>query len=151
MRLNTSSILRLAFHSRAVPWVVETDLLAIVQRSWQHNVANRVFGLLEFRNGRFSQVIEAEVGVMNGLMPAILSDARHEMIDLTAVEQIRERTFTQWMVTGFDDLDITQHATGPGPAQSSNVIFVDRFGARGRGRRGVVRGDAVRNDPNGEN
>ena len=131
--------------------VADADVLRIVQRSWQFNHLNRVFGVLELRNGRFSQVIEARQSVMNSLVPAILADVRHQEVDISAMEPIEARTFTNWSVSGFGAMDTGEQPAEAKPAGQGNVIFSDRF-RRGSGGPPVRRGDpARRNNPTKEN
>ena len=144
-------VIRFAYQSRARDDIDQDQLRTIAQVSWQYNLTHKVFGLLEFRNGRFSQVIEGRLSIMNKLIPAILADARHGMIDISAFERIEARTFSTWSFTGFDDLDLEAHAGRIDGAEHSNVIFVDRFKERASVKPAASRNRDRREEPKSEN
>jgi len=144
-------VFRFAYQSRARDDIDRDQIRSIAQESWHYNLTNRVFGLLEFRNGRFSQVIEARLPVINEIVPMILADARHHMIDISAFESIKAPTFSTWSFTGFDDLDLEAHAGRIDPAEHSNVIFVDRFKERANVTAAVTRKTDRWDKPNSEN
>ena len=127
-------IVRFAYASRVVKGATDKDLLAIVQRSWQYNLVNKVNGLLELRSGRFQQMIEAPRLVMVSLIPRILSDARHTSIDITAIEDVGARSFDNWSVQGFEACGfVAPEDTQPVPVTDShgNVVFTDVFHRNG--------------------
>ena len=137
---SSGSLVRFAYRSRATSVASGASLLAMVRSSWKFNHANRVFGVLEYRDGGFSQVIEATRGVMNGLVPDILSDPRHTRIELSAYEVIEARTFGSWSVIGFEEFELGHEVEPKELPTGSNVIYSDRFRSVAPRREGVPRG-----------
>ena len=89
-------LVRLMYASRAVPGIDQDELIAILRKSKANNPAIGVTGVLCFSEGIFLQALEGGRSAVNQLYNRIVSDPRHQQVELLCYEEIGERRFSGW-------------------------------------------------------
>jgi hypothetical protein len=89
-------LVRLMYASRAVPGIDQDELIAILRKSKANNPALGVTGVLCFSEGIFLQALEGGRGAVNQLYNRIVTDPRHQQVELLCYEEIGERRFAGW-------------------------------------------------------
>ena len=89
-------LVRLMYASRAVPGIDQDELIAILRKSKANNPAIGVTGVLCFSEGIFLQALEGGRIAVNQLYNRIVSDPRHQQVELLCYEEIGERRFSGW-------------------------------------------------------
>ncbi len=91
------ALYNLVYCSRAAPGVDQSVVDHIVARARQMNAQHQITGMLVFGAGVFFQWLEGPRGSVLALMALIKGDPRHhDVIQLTANEEVRERLFPDW-------------------------------------------------------
>lgn len=88
-------LVRLLYASRAIdtsPQAIE----AILTQARQHNPGSGITGILCYGGGVFLQAIEGGRTAVNTLYAHIVSDKRHQDVELLHYEEITERRFSGW-------------------------------------------------------
>jgi hypothetical protein len=75
-------------------------LLRIDREARANNVAQRLSGELHCADGRFRQVIEGDASAVMALAARILTDPRHDRIDVLALRPIEYRRHDGWQSSG---------------------------------------------------
>lgn len=89
-------LVRLIYASHAADGLTPAMLDTILQQSRSHNQAHGITGVLCFGGSAFVQVLEGERGAVSALYNRIVSDARHERVELLDFSEIIERQFSGW-------------------------------------------------------
>ena len=89
-------LVRLMYASRAAAALEHTDLQAIVRQSKTHNAEHGITGVLCSSEGNFLQVLEGGRSAINALYNRIVTDTRHQQVELLRYEEISERRFAGW-------------------------------------------------------
>ncbi|MCC5886586.1 MAG: BLUF domain-containing protein [Gammaproteobacteria bacterium] len=89
------AMMTLAYVSEARPGLSLKDLKQILRRARENNYRRGVSGYLVFDGLCFAQILEAEAGVIEALMPVIEADDRHQRLRLLLRESIGERHFAE--------------------------------------------------------
>ena len=100
----------MVYCSRAAPGVDDAEVDRIIKSSQRWNPAQGITGLLVFGSGIFFQWLEGPRDNVTQLMANLKKDPRHEdVVQLSAVEEVRERLFPDWdmeLVTSADIRDV---------------------------------------------
>lgn len=89
-------LVRLLYASRAVPPLSQTVLDNILAQSHANNPAQGITGLLCYGGDIFMQVLEGGRKEVCDLYHRIVSDARHQGVELLQFEEIDCRRFANW-------------------------------------------------------
>ena len=119
--------------SRATAGVDETAVQAIVASARRFNPEHGITGMLVFGSGIFFQWLEGPRDNVKALMALLRTDRRHEqVIQLTEVEEVRERLFPDWdmeLVTSEHIrevlLDAQGHASDPNNALALGQLLAE--------------------------
>lgn len=96
-RSGPPALYNLVYCSRAAAGVDQTTVDHIVAKARQMNAQHQITGMLVFGAGVFFQWLEGPRGSVLALMALIEADNRHhDVIQLTATEEVRERLFPDW-------------------------------------------------------
>lgn len=100
----------MVYCSRAAADVDDAVVARIIATSRRNNPALGITGLLVYGSGVFFQWLEGPRDNVMQLMATLTADPRHnDVVQLSAVEEVRERLFPQWdmeLVTGPDIRDV---------------------------------------------
>lgn len=89
-------LVRLLYVSRAVEPDTTQAIDDILASARNHNLAQGITGILCYGGGIFLQAIEGGRGAVNELYNQIVSDPRHQKVELLHFEEISERHFSGW-------------------------------------------------------
>ena len=96
--------------SRAAAGVGDAEVASIIATSRRCNPERGITGLLVFGSGIFFQWLEGPRDNVTQLMAMLQADPRHNtMVQLSTVEEVRERLFPSWdmeLVTTTDIRDV---------------------------------------------
>lgn len=100
----------LVYCSRATDGVDDAAVARIIETARRCNPVQGITGLLVFGSGIFFQWLEGPRDNVTQLMANLKKDPRHEdVVQLSAVEEVRERLFPDWdmeLVTSADIRDV---------------------------------------------
>lgn len=98
---------RLIYKSIAKDATLDNEALAAIeQTAINHNGRNKITGLLVLSGNQFLQVLEGESSKVNELYSRIVTDPRHEKVELISFEPIAERYFDAWAMRLVDLYDL---------------------------------------------
>jgi hypothetical protein len=83
------------------------------------NLRRGVTGEMRFLEGRFHQIVEGASDTILMLASALLSDPRHEGIEVRGFSVIEARSFLDWRVSGIDASMIFCALRVDGPVESA--------------------------------
>lgn len=97
-------LVRLMYASRAAAAVDQEEMQAILRRSRSENPALGITGVLCVcsASGIFLQVLEGGRSAVNKLYNRIVTDPRHQQVELLSYEEIAERRFAGWAMGQVD-------------------------------------------------
>ncbi len=121
----------MVYCSRATEGVDDAAVSHIIETARRCNPAQGITGLLVFGSGIFFQWLEGPRDNVMQLMSNLKKDPRHEdVVQLSAVEEVRERLFPEWdmeLVTGADIRDVLvdalDHAKDANNANALTVLL----------------------------
>lgn len=96
-------MLKLAYVSRAAPWLTPEGVQEIVEHSQQKNARLGVTGFLCLRDGMFVQYLEGDDDTVRGLMATIHDDPRHEVFKSVELGCQPHRNFHGWSMRYLDN------------------------------------------------
>ena len=105
-------LFHLIYVSTATESMSGNDLSQLLSQSRTNNEANRITGMLLYRNGHFMQVLEGEEAKVLEAFARIERDSRHKKTDVLRAELIQHRDFPDWTM-GFKDMSAIDPATAP--------------------------------------
>ena len=92
-------ILQILYTSTAA-WSLSTgELTELLRECRTNNKQQDVTGMLLYRGGRFLQVIEGEMAVVESLYRKIRDDDRHVRIKALMQKRVARRQFSQWTMS----------------------------------------------------
>ena len=74
----------------------EDEINQILKTSWSNNSDNNVTGMLLYVEGRFFQVLEGEIEVIDKLFATISKDSRHTNVVVVDQGELDKRIFENW-------------------------------------------------------
>ncbi len=89
-------LVRLLYASLATENIDEQVLNAILEKSRSYNPSNGITGILCYSGKFFLQVLEGNRQEVSRLYNKIVSDPRHEKVEILLFEDINERRFSNW-------------------------------------------------------
>lgn len=92
-------LVRLLYVSQPVGPITTAVTSSILALSSQFNRQENITGVLCQGSGLYMQVLEGARSKVNHLYGKILSDQRHERVELLSLEDIEERQFGQWSMS----------------------------------------------------
>ncbi|WP_052877972.1 BLUF domain-containing protein [Chromobacterium subtsugae] len=92
---------------------------ALLESCVRHNLQNDISGVLLYGPGNFIQVLEGEAAAVAETYQRILDDPRHHNLIEILLEDIEQRSFSNWRM-GFTRLDDDAISKHPG--------FIDVYG-----------------------
>lgn len=121
----------MVYCSRAAAGVDDAAVARIIATSRRNNPAQGITGLLVYGSGVFFQWLEGPRDNVMELMSILKADPRHDdVVQLSAVEEVRERLFPEWdmeLVTGPDIRDVLidalSQAKDPKNTAALNVLL----------------------------
>ena len=99
---------RLIYKSQSVSEVDQEMVKDIIECSWKTNEKSKITGALLATRTHFLQVLEGEFAEVNETFFRIVSDPRHQYIQLISFAPAARRLFEGWTMQGFGlfDLDL---------------------------------------------
>jgi hypothetical protein len=98
---------RLIYKSRSILVEVDMEMINnIIERSKDLNHRNKISGALIATRTHFLQVLEGEFAPVNDTFFRIVSDSRHENLELLSFGQVETRLFEGWVMKGFGIFDL---------------------------------------------
>ena len=104
-------LFELAYVSRAVERLDQSELEAILRTARAANAQANVTGMLLYRSTAFLQVLEGPEAVVRALYERIRADARHFRVRTLIERPLAERRFPEWSM-GFRRIDETEEPPG---------------------------------------
>ncbi|WP_367872090.1 BLUF domain-containing protein [Luteolibacter sp. Populi] len=98
------SLFRIAYFSGETVRFTRVELEQLLKQSRDHNARVGITGILLYKDGNFSQVIEGEEIPVRELFEKIRHDPRHRRVIPVIEEPIDQRDFADWTMS-FRDLD----------------------------------------------
>ena len=89
-------LVRLLYISQSVGPVTSTVTTSILEKSHKNNQKSNITGILCQGSGLWMQALEGERTQINKLYSQIMSDRRHQNLEILAMEEITQRRFGQW-------------------------------------------------------
>lgn len=94
---NLPLLYHIVYCSRATGEMDAAALERIVATAHRHNPVHGITGMLVFGSGVFFQWLEGPREPVMALMDRLRADPRHDaIVELSEVEEVRERLFPQW-------------------------------------------------------
>ena len=90
------SYVRLIYASRATTAFQPSSIKAILQAARRNNQKNAITGLLCFNQRGFLQCLEGNRSIINKTFQHILTDPRHENIEIISYDYVETREFGIW-------------------------------------------------------
>jgi len=89
-------LVRLLYISQSVGPVTSTVTTSILEKSHKNNQKSNITGILCQGSGLWMQALEGERTQINKLYSQIMSDRRHQNLEILSMEEITHRRFGQW-------------------------------------------------------
>ncbi len=89
-------LIQLLYSSKASMDLSPAELTAILDKSVANNQANKVTGLLLYRDGCFLQLLEGEQAMVEATFERISQDARHHQLESLFSTECKQREFACW-------------------------------------------------------
>lgn len=84
------------YESRASRSFSESEVEALLASSRASNRQKGITGILLYRNGSFTQVLEGEESDVRALLEKIQRDPRHQALSVRLEQRIESRSFPNW-------------------------------------------------------
>ena len=97
---------RLIYKSKALVEVDQETVKDIIQDSQEMNKKNKISGALLATRTHYLQVLEGDFEAVNHVFFRIVSDPRHEEIQLICFVPMNKRLFEGWIMKGFGLFDL---------------------------------------------
>jgi hypothetical protein len=97
-------MLSLIYVSSSKKQLSDQELLDILKKSRENNLAHDITGLLLYKGGNFMQALEGADDAVMTLYKKIEQDPRHKDVSIISSEQIQARQFPAWEMA-FQNLD----------------------------------------------
>ena len=120
----TSTLFSLIYVSSAVETFSNEELVSLLQTRRGNNTADRVTGMLLYKEGNFMQVLEGEEEKVRRLHDRIQRDPRHRGLITLLEQRTAERQFSGWSM-GFRNLSDPGVRETPGYSEFLNVSLND--------------------------
>lgn len=101
------------YTSRATTDLDAEDLAELLTECRAKNRQRGLTGMLLYRDGQFIQALEGPEYMVRATMDRILSDARHDEVEVLAEEEVKGRQFPGWSM-GYRQIDEAESRTVPG-------------------------------------
>ena len=88
--------IRIVYVSKATEVLNERSIRALADRAAQRNAPRGIRGMLCFRDGTITQILEGPEDAVTNLMEAIKADTRHHSVSVIAREEIDTFLFSTW-------------------------------------------------------
>ncbi len=89
-------LVRLLYVSQPVGPVTSTVTTLILEKSHKNNKNANITGILCQGSGLWMQALEGERNQINKLYSQIMSDRRHQNLEILSMEEITQRRFGEW-------------------------------------------------------
>ena len=89
-------LVRLLYVSQPVGPVTSTVTTLVLEKSHKNNKKANITGILCQGSGLWMQVLEGERNQINKLYSQIMSDRRHQNLEILLMEEITHRRFGEW-------------------------------------------------------
>lgn len=89
-------MIQLIYTSKAAPGLTRNDVDSLLERARQSNQQNGITGVMLFDGRMFSQLLEGDDIVVDGLFERIVRDHRHSAVQPMIREMIPARQFSSW-------------------------------------------------------
>ena len=99
-----NAIFHLCYVSTETEHLTQEDLVALLGVARTANTEQDVTGLLLYREGSFSQLLEGKQAAVNHIFEVIRQDPRHKEVRILFSGEIETREFSDWRM-GFLNLD----------------------------------------------
>lgn len=89
-------LFQLIYESRASRAFSESEVEALLSASRTSNTRKGITGILLYRHGTFTQVLEGEESAVRALLEKIQRDPRHQNLSVRLEQRIENRSFPNW-------------------------------------------------------
>ena len=89
-------LFQVIYESRAARPFSEAEVEALLASSRTSNTRKGITGILLYRNGTFTQVLEGEESAVRALLEKIQRDPRHQNLSIRLEQFIENRSFPNW-------------------------------------------------------
>lgn len=121
---------RFAYESQSTPGMDSRRMVQLLREAWSKNLRLQITGALDFRNGRFAQVIEGHPRDIAKIVSRILCDPRHTQIAVTEYRISDSRQYSTWTVCGFEEFWADQPPIPELRYSRDNIIVREVFARR---------------------
>ena len=104
---------RIVYTSQALEQFSKRSLLNLLHKARAFNTIDNITGVLMHRKGNFLQVIEGESENVGDLLTRVLSDPRHNQVEIISDSSVDRRFFSDWTM-GCTDFDKPELSLIPG-------------------------------------
>ena len=100
---------RIVYTSQATEHLNKRSLLDLMHTSRAYNTIDEISGVLMHKNGYFLQIIEGQSDVVDNLFARLLSDTRHNKVNMILDSSVDSRLFPNWSMgcADFDDPELS--------------------------------------------
>ena len=98
-------LFQLVYESRSNQAFTEEEITRLLDHSREKNRKSGITGILMYRQGVFTQVLEGEESLVRQLFERIAQDPRHREVEIRLAETIQERSFPNWSM-GYSRRDL---------------------------------------------
>ncbi|MEY4685754.1 MAG: hypothetical protein RLZ25_2213 [Pseudomonadota bacterium] len=89
-------LFQIIYESKATRSFSEAEVEALLAASRTSNSRKGITGILLYRNGTFTQVLEGEESAIRALLEKIQRDPRHQNLSVRLEQTIVSRSFPNW-------------------------------------------------------
>lgn len=118
---------RLIYKSQSVAEVEQETVKDIIEHSWITNEKHSITGALLATRTHFLQALEGDFAEINETFFRIVSDPRHEYVQLISFAPAARRLFEGWTMQGFGlfdlDLELEQRLKVKYGEESGGICF----------------------------
>jgi len=93
---SSSALFQVIYESQASRPFSEADVEALLTSSRASNTRKGITGILLYRHGTFTQVLEGEETAVRALLEKIRRDPRHRNFSIRLEQVIENRSFPNW-------------------------------------------------------
>lgn len=94
--MNPEPLFRLIYLSHATKEFSSEELQELLRGSRERNDLSHITGLLIYLRDNFLQVLEGPRAEVERLYQNLLTDSRHEQLEILIQGQVNERLFSEW-------------------------------------------------------
>ena len=136
---------QMVYISKEVHKFTDEELVDLLKKSRQNNVALGITGMLLYKSGKFLQVLEGETDVVEQLFDRIRNDPRHHAFIPLSIVPVKQREFGDWSMAfgNLSNLDL-HNVEGYSQALEEDLEF-ERFSSNAPGARSLL--DIFKNTP----